>query len=433
MSEFQHCLRCEKPVIIRNPYAFALLDTHNCYVIKGSSPHYIPDHLRGVDDYYYKITSPTYNHVTTSYDVERSYILDMNNGERYPLFYEVPCGKCALCRDKKVSDWKCRAMCETAVSKHVPFFVTLTYRNEELPIDGVNKYDVQCFLKRLRSYLSYHGYDEPIRYFAVGEYGKQKGRPHYHLIIWHTPCDSTHDMLKLMEQCWDKGFCYVVACNQYKVGYVMKYMRKECNQPSGKNPVFYLASRNKAIGLQYLEDNLQYFLDNPSMSFQVYDKFNNEVSKFGLPQYFVRKIYPTLCNIIPKEIRDSYARFCEIRNSLKKLAGYYMRDDIRWFLLTDKFCFLPSYNWSQMKFVKDISDTDRLIDEWYRLEKILINYQLPSNLYELLDRQIVRKELVRQYIESHPYTTENRSADLFKIKNSIIRQERRQEIAEVPF
>lgn len=433
MNEFENCLRCENPVIIRNPYAFPLLDTHNCFVIKGSAPHYIPDHLRGNDDYYLKITSPKYNNVTCRKHVESSYILNPINGDRYPLFYEVPCGKCALCRDKRVSDWKCRAMCETAVSKFIPYFVTLTYNDEHLPKTGVQKYDVQCFLKRLRSYLSYHGEECEIRYFAVGEYGKQYKRPHYHLILWHVPRKTCHDMLKLLEECWDKGYCYVKACNQYKVQYVMKYMRKECVPPPGQNQVFYLASRRKALGLQYLEENFRYFLENPSMSFQIYDKFAHQTLRFGLPQYFVRKIYPTLCNIIPKDIRDSYARFCELRNSMKKKAGYYMQDDIRWFLVTDKFCFLPSYNWSQFNYVKKVEDFNKLIDEWYFHMEKLMNYELPSNIYELLDRQIVRKELVKDFIKNHPYTTENRSQDLFRIQQSNIRRERREEIIDVPF
>jgi len=59
-------------------------------------------------------------------------------------------------------------------------FITLTYSDENLPAkSSLKKKHLQLFLKKLRKRLK-----SKIRYFAVGEYGDRKGRPHYHLILF---------------------------------------------------------------------------------------------------------------------------------------------------------------------------------------------------------------------------------------------------------
>ncbi len=60
------------------------------------------------------------------------------------------------------------------------WYVTLTYNPEHLPPGGnlVPK-ELQEFLKRLRKNTKY-----TFRYLASGEYGEDKGRPHYHLILF---------------------------------------------------------------------------------------------------------------------------------------------------------------------------------------------------------------------------------------------------------
>ena len=89
----------------------------------------------------------------------------------------VPCGKCIACLHNKRSDWQFRLRQEHKASKS-SMFVTLTYRRKFLPEGGsLSKRDLQLFLKRLRKK------DESvkIRYYAVGEYGSQRKRAHYHL------------------------------------------------------------------------------------------------------------------------------------------------------------------------------------------------------------------------------------------------------------
>ena len=118
------------------------------------------------------------------------YCYDDNTGVFYPLFIEVPCGNCLICRNKKVNSWKFRATCESATSDNNVYFVTLTYAPKFFPRYGVHKSAIQLFMKRLRMKLTRLGIEHHIKYFAVGEYGKRTRRPHYHLLLWNFPDDE---------------------------------------------------------------------------------------------------------------------------------------------------------------------------------------------------------------------------------------------------
>lgn len=90
-----------------------------------------------------------------------------------------PCGKCLSCREQSAKVWRLR--CELEYLCHsTAAFVTLTYSDENLPdYRTLVPAHLTSFLKRLRKSLDYK-----IRYFACGEYGSKRGRPHYHLIIF---------------------------------------------------------------------------------------------------------------------------------------------------------------------------------------------------------------------------------------------------------
>ena len=170
------------------------------------------------------------------------------------LFQDVPCGKCTCCVDKKAMDWAFRAVSESQSSDTIPLFYTLTYNNLNLPSVGVLKDHVQKFLKRLRITLfrKYH-YNSPIRYFLVGEYGSERHRAHYHVIFWNFPQLSDNDYIhkarvhQLIDSTWSLGFVYGspidIERKDGTVNYCLKYLRKQCFVPDGKNPTFFLSSR----------------------------------------------------------------------------------------------------------------------------------------------------------------------------------------------
>lgn len=133
-------------------------------------------------------------------------------------------------------------------------FVTLTYSQEFYPGQLVKR-DAQLFIKRVRKAL----YPRKIRYYLCGEYGKKKGRAHYHAILFGV---YRHEE-DLIKRCWKFGG---VDCGdgcrltyQYVAGYVTK---KYIKKGDGLQKEFTLMSRNPGIGYPALKNVLS-LLNNP--------------------------------------------------------------------------------------------------------------------------------------------------------------------------
>ena len=100
--------------------------------------------------------------------------------KKFPDGLEVPCGKCLQCRIAKRKEWAMRCLHEMDNWDNA-LFITLTYNDKSLPENStLQKKEFQNFLKRVRIQLG----ERKIKYFACGEYGEEKERPHYHAIIF---------------------------------------------------------------------------------------------------------------------------------------------------------------------------------------------------------------------------------------------------------
>lgn len=95
----------------------------------------------------------------------------------------MPCKQCIGCRLENSRQWATRLLHETKFHNK-SCFLTLTYDEKHVPIDGsLNKSHLRTFFNDLRSRLSYYG-KEKLKFFAVGEYGDLRGRPHYHAALF---------------------------------------------------------------------------------------------------------------------------------------------------------------------------------------------------------------------------------------------------------
>ncbi|MES0175720.1 hypothetical protein [Mesorhizobium sp. M0006] len=82
--------------------------------------------------------------------------------------------------------------------------------------------DVQKYLKRLRK----DGF--PCRYFVAGEYGSEKGRAHWHLIIFWTKRVPDHELDRRFNQKhWTNGWSHWEKPSYASIRYVMKYIGKD--------------------------------------------------------------------------------------------------------------------------------------------------------------------------------------------------------------
>ena len=66
----------------------------------------------------------------------------------------------------------------------------VTYEDNQVAV-LVNRH-LQLFIKRFRKYVSKH-YNEKIRYYAIGEYGTQSLRPHWHILFFYSSSQLARD------------------------------------------------------------------------------------------------------------------------------------------------------------------------------------------------------------------------------------------------
>lgn len=126
-------------------------------------------------------------------------------------------------------------------------FITLTYADPPMSPNGfmtLHTPHFQAFMKRLRKA---HPPGVKIRYYAVGEYGTTRERPHFHAILFgHDP--------NLVEAAWrnpcfpQAGIVSVDELNEATVAYVCKYLHKGKSVPKHANddrkPEFSLMSKD---------------------------------------------------------------------------------------------------------------------------------------------------------------------------------------------
>lgn len=221
----------------------------------------------------------------------------------------VPCGRCGFCLATKRSDWSQRIMQEW--KRHdVASFVTLTYANPHLTWKHnqpqLVKADLQKWLKRVRK----AGYR--IRYFAVGEYGSQTFRPHYHLILFG---DVPEDFLR---KSWGLGEIHVGKVSLASVAYCTKYVinSKIYAMKKNREPPFTVMSKKPGIGSNYLTKEMIQWHREGRKNYMLVDGV-----KRHLPKYYKDAIFSAIdkVRISNREQRASIER---LRKELYKLRRH---------------------------------------------------------------------------------------------------------------
>lgn len=158
----------------------------------------------------------------------------------------VACGQCIGCRLEKSRQWALRCVHEAKLWEYNQF-VTLTFDDEHLPRDfSVNVRVMQLFMKRLRKRLG-----KKIRFYACGEYGDRRGRPHYHLLLFNCYLPDLK-LLKnteagplftsdVISSAWQQqGFCSVAAVTFETAAYVARYcMKKQMGEKKHSTVAFH--------------------------------------------------------------------------------------------------------------------------------------------------------------------------------------------------
>lgn len=204
----------------------------------------------------------------------------------------LPCGRCIGCRLERKRQWAVRLMHE-AQSWRDRWFLTLTYSDDRLPENGsLLREEVPLFLKRVRKsrevrrrnpetgrLKNYAG--PPIKSFYCGEYGAERKRPHYHVILFGHEFadmlrvqDSKSGHLQWMSPSLDKlwqhrGGAWIGAVTFESCAYVAGYTVKKLNGQRARDeycrldpstgelidvlPEFGGMSRRPGIGREWIE------------------------------------------------------------------------------------------------------------------------------------------------------------------------------------
>lgn len=192
---------------------------------------------------------------------KRSLVFD-KRASHSGIAVQIPCGQCIGCRLQHSLDWAVRCMHEKA-SHEVSSFITLTYDEKNLPVDGSLDYrHFQLFMKRLRDRS-----DFKFKFYMCGEYGDRNNRPHYHALLFgcdfndrvfykRTRSGDRLDTSQLLEDVWQLGFCVVGDVTFESAAYVARYITKKvtgdraADHYMGRTPEF--TNMSNGIGSKWI-------------------------------------------------------------------------------------------------------------------------------------------------------------------------------------
>lgn len=217
----------------------------------------------------------------------------MNTRHKYTGdWMTFPCGKCPDCCARRASGWSFRLVQQGRVSKSA-MFVTLTYNWSHLEFSkngfkSLNKVTLQCFFKRLRKRYP----AKTIKYYAVGEYGGQRGRPHYHIILFNADQNG-------VVQSWRDndgnpiGDVHFGDVREASIGYVLKYISKDRRRRKhardDRMPEF--ATMSKGLGLNYISPAIVRWHKEDLLERMYCVVPNSGGKKISMPRYYKDKIY----------------------------------------------------------------------------------------------------------------------------------------------
>lgn len=241
----------------------------------------------------------------------------------------VPCGTCKICLSNKRAEWAFRCQQENKVSDY-SVFLTLTYDEDHLIYGEVaptlRKCDLQLYFKRLRKVLSPF---VSFKYYAVGEYGSETYRPHYHALLFfkfnRTVCNVAKIEQELSKR-WTKGFVYCGQIELASITYVLKYVMKQSPQLIGCEPTFSLISNG--LGIDYVHKAKQYHLETMYHFDREFVTLEGG-AKCTMPRYYRDKIFAIpgqkRLPMAYKENKAKYMKRKQIEAEKKREQSYFKK------------------------------------------------------------------------------------------------------------
>lgn len=214
---------------------------------------------------------------------------------------KVPCGSCITCRRTQATWWSHRIQHDVATLDRLGIgssFITLTIESETTPV--LRKSDLQKFFKRLRKRRP----DYPFRYAAIGDYGENTFRPHYHALLLGFPPELSADVRK----CWKFGFIDVEPIASGNINYVVRYM--QTHTPSQRK--------------KFVDAGLQepFSLKSRSIGSTLMRKVEDSRYTYKCRQYKVPPYWQGILNCAPSPTDLSYYTDVARRNGFANVQSY---------------------------------------------------------------------------------------------------------------
>lgn len=205
----------------------------------------------------------------------------------------------------RARDWGTRIAHEAQLHEENSF-ITLTYRDDQLPADGgISVRDLQLFFKRLRKKIA----PRKVRYYACGEYGEAGGRPHYHAILFGYQFPSLQVWRRsgsgfylhrspLLEELWPLGSSEIGSVTSSSGAYVARYVLKKMD--GCLDPQHYVRRHPVTGELHQVASEFALMSSRPGIGGGWFDQFESDCfpsdfvvldgQKLPVPDYYKKKL-----------------------------------------------------------------------------------------------------------------------------------------------
>ena len=294
------------------------------------------------------------------------YLFNPSTGELIKVYQLSECCKCNICQEKRKNILLSRLTLHSAIEQTPPILLTLTYNQPNYDIKKEYKTekqtkDIQDFLKLLRYYISYYDKNIQIKYVCCSEFGSNRGRLHYHLIIYGIPQNSffrdnympknaqerfnyslkineslTINIAEFVYKAWkSKGKIRAEISRDMIGAYSAKYIGKPAKEIGKKT----ISLKSIRLGLDYLQKNINpskdTYIEKIKVPYEKYDFKKNtyikKIKEIPLYRYIGSYLFPNINQLIPKGLRDNLQYIKEHSKYAKgiiNLIGIHPRTDL---------------------------------------------------------------------------------------------------------
>ncbi len=238
----------------------------------------------------------------------------------------VACRLCWQCKQQTVNDWAGRCIAESKTSQY-SYYITLTYGRDEYGDSGhihaavLTYSDIQKYMKRVRKTVG------KFKYFVVGEYGSERGRAHWHLIMFTN--EPLSDEIKYeenyIEKHWPHGWSYFRKFHPQQAYYCCKYVFKDYKDDLKVSR--HEMSKKPPLGHDWFMQLADQYVEQGIAPQDLFYSFPDMRDKNGKPIKYLmrRKTAENFCERFVSEWRKKYGKteldYYDVRFNRKANCG----------------------------------------------------------------------------------------------------------------